>query len=212
MPDCNNRLRFSFTDQSIAPQTWEWDFGDGSPVSTIQNPSHIYPAFGNYTVRLIVTNGACADTTTRIIRTVDESPDFSVNQTTACKAATLNFTVTNVNVANLTNYAWTFGDGGIASTGLTTVSHTYTVSGTYTVRLITTDINGCRDTMIKTNYIRINGPLAGFSATNTGGCAGLTTTFNDLSTTDGVNALTNWQWHFGDGNAGLQCSAFSAYL
>ncbi len=199
VPDCNNRLRFSFTDQSIAPQTWEWDFGDGSPVSTIQNPSHIYPAFGNYTVRLIVTNGACADTTTRIIRTVDESPDFTVNQATACKTATLNFTATNVNVANLTNYAWTFGDGGIASTGLTTVSHTYTVSGTYTVRLITTDINGCRDTMIKTNYIRINGPLAGFSATNTGGCAGLTTTFNDLSTTDGVNALTNWQWHFGDG-------------
>jgi len=200
VPDCNNRLRFSFTDQSIAPQTWEWDFGDGSPVSTIQNPSHIYPAFGNYTVRLIVTNGACADTTTRSIRTVDESPDFTVNQTTACKTATLNFTATNVNVANLTNYAWDFGDGGIASTGLTTVTHTYTVSGTYTVRLITTDINGCRDTMIKTNYIRINGPLSGFSATNTGGCAGLTTTFNDLSTTDGVNAITNWQWHFGDGN------------
>lgn len=200
VPDCNNRLQFSFTDQSIAPQTWEWDFGDGSPVSNVQNPSHIYPAFGNYTVRLIVTNGACADTTTRSIRTVDESPDFTVNQTTACKTATLNFTASNVNVANLTNYAWDFGDGGVASTGLTSVSHTYTVSGTFTVRLITTDINGCRDTMIKTNYIRINGPLAGFSATNTGGCAGLTTTFNDLSTTDGVNALTNWQWHFGDGN------------
>ena len=200
VPDCNNRLRFSFTDQSIAPQTWEWDFGDGSPVSTFQNPSHIYPAFSNYTVRLIVTNGACADTTTRTIRTVDESPDFIANQTSACKTATLNFTATNINAANLANYAWDFGDGGTASTGTTTVSHTYTVSGTYTVRLITTDINGCRDTMIKTNYIRINGPLAAFSATNTGGCAGLTTTFNDLSTTDGVNAITNWQWHFGDGN------------
>lgn len=201
VPDCNNRLRFSFTDQSIAPQTWEWDFGDGSPVSTIQNPSHIYPAFGNYTVRLIVTNGACADTTFRTIRTVDENPDFASNVTSACKIAQINFQATNINTANITLYTWDFGDGTpVQVVPNPVIPHVYTISGTYTVRLITTDINGCRDTITKTNYIRINGPLAGFSATNTGGCAGLTTTFNDLSTTDGVNALTNWQWHFGDGS------------
>ncbi|MBI5856230.1 MAG: PKD domain-containing protein [Sphingobacteriales bacterium] len=200
VPDCSNRLRFSFTDQSIAPLTWEWDFGDGSPVSTIQNPVHIFPALGPYSVRLIVTNGGCADTLTLNITTVDENPDFGADRTAACKIATINFTATNINIANLTNYAWDFGDGGTGNSASPTISHNYTASGTYSVTLTTTDINGCTDVVTRTNYIRINGAIANFSATNVGGCAGLTTTFNDLSTTDGVNPITNWQWNFGDGS------------
>ena len=47
VPDCNNRLRFTFTDQSIAPLSWDWDFGDGG-TSIVQSPSHIYPALGTY--------------------------------------------------------------------------------------------------------------------------------------------------------------------
>lgn len=199
VPNCNNRLQFSFTDQSIAPLTWEWDFGDGSPVSTIQNPVHNFPAFGPYTVRLIVTNGGCADTTYRNIKTVDENPDFAAAQLVACKIATINFNATNITVANLVNYSWDFGDGGTGSATVPNISHSYTTSGTFTVILTTTDINGCTDVVTKTNYIRINGGTANFSATNVGGCAGLTTTFNDLSTTDGINAITNWQWDFGDG-------------
>jgi PKD repeat protein len=35
---------------------WSWDFGDGSPASSEQNPSHIYVAIGTYTVTLTVTN------------------------------------------------------------------------------------------------------------------------------------------------------------
>lgn len=199
IPNCNNRLQFSFTDQSIAPLSWEWDFGDGSPVSTIQNPVHNFPAYGPYTVRLIVTNGGCADTTYRNIKTVDENPDFAAAQLVACKIATINFNATNITVANLVNYSWDFGDGGTGSAAVPNISHSYTTSGTFTVILTTTDINGCTDVVTKTNYIRINGGTANFSATNVGGCAGLTTTFNDLSTTDGINAITNWQWDFGDG-------------
>ncbi len=42
-------------------------------------------------------------------------------------------------------YAWSFGDGGSAS-GVD-VSHTYASAGTYTVRLIATDIRGLADTV-----------------------------------------------------------------
>jgi gliding motility-associated-like protein len=42
--------------------------------------------------------------------------------------------------------------------------------------------------------------LANFTPINTGGCTGLSTNFTDNSTTDGVNALTNWTWIWGDGN------------
>ena len=88
------------------------------------------------------------------------------------------------------------------------VPYIYPNSGTYTVFLVTTDINGCKDTIVKPNYIRVNGPKANFTATNVSGCRGITTTFNDLSTTDGLNAIVNWRWNFGDGSTSIS-NAFS---
>ncbi len=60
--NCQN-LSFQFTDLSTiddpryAISTWDWDFGDGSTHSTIQNPAHTYTSAGNYHVILTVTNG-----------------------------------------------------------------------------------------------------------------------------------------------------------
>ncbi|MGC8725115.1 MAG: PKD domain-containing protein [Thermoplasmata archaeon] len=39
----------------IAPYSWKWTFGDGA-TSTSQNPTHLYPVSGNYTVNLTVTD------------------------------------------------------------------------------------------------------------------------------------------------------------
>jgi gliding motility-associated-like protein len=200
IPDCNNRLRFTFTDQSIAPLTWEWDFGDGSPLVYTQNPTHTFPTFGSYNVRLIVTNGGCADTLIQTIQTVNEIPDFAASITVDCKIGYIDFVASNVNTANIVSYNWDFGDGNNTTVPAPFIGHFYNLSGTYTVTLTVTDINGCTSSTVKPNYIRINGPTANFTATNTAGCAGgLTTTFNNLSTTDGVNSIVNWQWDFGDG-------------
>lgn len=197
--DCNNRLRFTFTDQSIAPQTWEWDFGDGSPFDNTQNPVHSYPALGVYTVRLVVTNGGCSDTTFMPVYALDERADFVADEDTACKAATIQFNTLNINPAYITSYQWNFGDGNSTSTTTGTASHTYTVAGNYTVSLTITDLNGCTSTLVRTAYIRINGPVADFSTGNISGCTGLTATFTDLSSTDGQHPVTNWFWNFGDG-------------
>jgi hypothetical protein len=56
------------TDASApAPVTWQWDFGDGTPFSAAQNPTHVYAALGIYTITLIVDDGQCRDTTTSTI-------------------------------------------------------------------------------------------------------------------------------------------------
>ena len=48
-------LAVQFTDQSsMAPTSWQWDFGDATPTSTLQNPAHTYSSPGNYTVTLTV--------------------------------------------------------------------------------------------------------------------------------------------------------------
>jgi PKD repeat protein len=52
-------LTVQFTDTSGgSPTGWQWDFGDGSPVVTDQNPSHTFQADGSYVVTLTVTDGS----------------------------------------------------------------------------------------------------------------------------------------------------------
>lgn len=41
-----------------APYTFDWDFGDGSPHGSGQNPTHVYASAGTYTATLIVTDAA----------------------------------------------------------------------------------------------------------------------------------------------------------
>ncbi len=42
--------------------SWKWDFGDGSPASTSQNPFYQYTAEGSFIVKLIITsNLGCKD-------------------------------------------------------------------------------------------------------------------------------------------------------
>ncbi|MEO6254779.1 MAG: gliding motility-associated C-terminal domain-containing protein, partial [Ferruginibacter sp.] len=52
-----------------------------------------------------------------------------------------------VNTNPIATWQWYFGDGGQANTQNT--SHAYAAAGTYTVKLIVTDINGCKDSTSK---------------------------------------------------------------
>jgi PKD repeat protein len=56
----------TFTDLSTGDITdWEWDFGDGTPHSFVQNPVHTYDNEGYYTVSLTVTGPGGSDTETK---------------------------------------------------------------------------------------------------------------------------------------------------
>lgn len=197
--NCANRVQFQFTDQSIGPVTWDWDFGDGLPHSSAQNPTHSFPGLGTYNVTLTVTNGSCPHSVTHTINAIDQAPVFTASAATICRGNSITFTPANLVPALTASLLWDFGNGVQTTSGVNTVNYLYPASGTYTVTLVATDINGCRDTITRNNYIRVNGPVADFNAVNTAGCTGLTTVFNDLSTNDGTNNIISWQWNFGDG-------------
>ena len=78
------------------------------------------------------------------------------DSSTSCLA--LNFTgfgYTNTNP--IAGWNWYFGDGGTANTQNT--SHTYATAGTYLVKLVVTDINGCKDSITRnviSNTISVN--------------------------------------------------------
>jgi gliding motility-associated-like protein len=197
--DCSNRLRFTFTDQSTGAISWSWDFGDGT-TSVLQNPVHVFPALGVYTVTLVVTNGNCTHSVVQTIQVIDQVPDFSVSPNPICRGEQMVFTPLNIDYSRTGRIEWDFGNGVVATVGGGPFSYLYPATGTYTIKLRITDVNGCIDSVVKVNYVRVNGPRAIFGAVNPGGCRGNVTTFNDLSTTDGINALTSWTWDFGDGH------------
>lgn len=63
-------LTVQVTDQSTGGAVaWAWNFGDGSPASTVKNPpAHVYNKAGSYTITLKVTNAKSqSDTATRQI-------------------------------------------------------------------------------------------------------------------------------------------------
>ena len=54
-----------FTDKSTNPVAWDWDFGDASGASAVQNPTYAYSDTGLFVTTLIIENQyGCPDTAT----------------------------------------------------------------------------------------------------------------------------------------------------
>ncbi len=197
--DCNNKYTKTFIDASIAADTWMWDFGDGS-TSTQQNPVHTYAAVGTYTITQTTHNNStgCDYIKMGSVIVADEQAAFTATITELCKNGATTFIATSTQAfPAISNYEWDFGDG-TTTTG-NNATHTYLAAGFYDVQLIITDVNNCKDTLKKLQYIRVNGPLAAFTPNSIGTCPASSVVFLDQSTTDGIHPITTWYWNYGDG-------------
>lgn len=195
--NCDDKYTKQFTDLSIGAETWSWDFGDGQ-TSLQQHPSHTYAAPGTYTVLLTVTNGSCTHRTTRTVRVVDEKAVFAPASPEVCRNTPLIFASTGINSANIQSWSWDFGDGSAVLPNPISVTHTYTTAGTYTVKLVITDVLGCKDSM--THTVNVYGATAAFQPSVPAACIyNAQVTFNDQSVSDGQHPITSWEWNYGDG-------------
>ncbi|MCX6317309.1 MAG: PKD domain-containing protein [Bacteroidetes bacterium] len=192
---------------------WTWNFGDpasgANNTSTLQNPTHIFTGWGNYTVTLsVTTSNGCRSTTrtqTVFVNPIPR-PRFTVDPSVCLPSATVVFT----NVSTIPDgteptftYLWNFGDPGSGPLNTSTnsgPSHIYTNVGPYTVNLQVTSGAGCvRDTNIVINNIHPE-PFGSFTADKTDICVGAGSfTFTDNSDPrDGTTV--QWNWNMDDGN------------
>ena len=121
---------------------------------------------------------------------------FYGNPTNGPAALPVTFTDTSSGI--ITNWSWTFGDGGMTNLTTAGVAHTYNTQGIYSVTEIVTGPGGS-STNTASNYITVlppTPPSAGFFASPTNGPAALPVTFTDTSS----GSITNWSWTFGDGS------------
>ena len=182
-------LTVTFTDLTIGTvDSWAWDIQGGTPsTSTDQNPVVTFDTPGTYDVTLTATNatGSYPVTVTSLI-VVNGGPNAAFDATQSGSI----YSFTN-NSTGATSYEWDFGDASMTSTEMNP-THTYSMSGSYTVQLIATNACGADTTNL---LLAVEAaPMAAFTADTTSGCAPFTVQFTDES----ANA-TSWAWQFDGG-------------
>ena len=177
----NGNVQFSdstivFPGESIG--TYYWDFGDGTPPSSSQNPLHYYASTGIYTVKLVATTTTgCSDSIieNNLIRVVANPVVSILGANSQCVPSTLNFQGNEVVMdTSVLSWAWSFYNGSGGSSLQNPPSQLYNTPGSDSVQLIATNSSGCRDTV--SSYFTVY-PLPPTNAgTDTTICQGQQTT------------------------------------
>jgi gliding motility-associated-like protein len=206
--DCNNRRLINFTNQSIGTGNYLWNFGDGT-TSTVASPSHLYATDGSYTVTFTVNNGTCSHTLTDTIEVSSAAINFVSNATIVCKGELFTLKATVPNTISVSQYEWTIPNSNILSAPVDTMQWILYNAGVYDVTLKITTVNGCVETITKSNYLTVYGPTADFISDKPGGCENTTIIFADSSASDGLHSITQWEWDFGDASPAVSGSTAS---
>ncbi len=205
----------TFKDNTLATEgsltTRTWDFGDGSPLVVKNNNAaftHKFPAYGPYTIKLIVTTSNGCQSIPKLIP-ITVSPQPKVNFIIPASVCLPNANVTFNDISSIADgteaafkYNWNFGDPASGAVNISTgknPSHTYTAVGPFDIKLQVESAAGClHDTIIKLNTIHPQ-PLAAFTTDKIDVCIG--GSFNFIDKTDPLDGTTTqWNWTLDDGN------------
>ena len=143
---------------------------DGGPFALLSTPPFALPGFGSTNVLFSFTPSQ-AGSFSNLVRFASNSGNitntllgsaafepvaaFTGNPTTGLKPLTVIFT--DASQGTITNWTWFFGDGTFVSTILSTVAHTYTNAGSYSVSLNVSGPLGNSSALIF-NYISATNP------------------------------------------------------
>jgi PKD repeat protein len=185
------------TDKSTnSPDSWAWDWGDGTTDNGRTPAAHTYSKAGSYTVTLTATNSHGFTSSTIPVTVDPPAPVASFTVTPPSGNAPLNVSVTDTSTGSPTSWSWDFGDGSPVVTGQNSAVHQYLTAATYTIKLTAGTTGGSNAT---TRQVVVNPPppTAGFTVSPGTGPAPLSVTVTDRST----GGPTSWDWNFGDGSA-----------
>jgi PKD repeat protein len=200
-------LEVNFVNQSIRGDSYLWEFGDGSTMSST-DPVNIYFNFTGadviYPVTLTsISEFGCTSSKTDSVY-VYPQPDAEFSASPSHQE----FPSSTVDLTNLSNignwsYVWDYGDGSTSSLEYP-VPHTYSTWGNYEITLYLSSTN-CSDSISHNIRIFPAAPLAEFD-TIIPGCAPLTIEFYNRSQY-GITFL----WEFDDGNYSSDISPTHTY-
>jgi PKD repeat protein len=127
---------------------WAWSF-DNNSSSTLQNPVKVFTDTGRHTIRLIASNGSCADTVKKIINLQNKITAAFIAPSGICPGDTVH--LVNKSTGNIDNWQWSFGNG-ITSNLPSPSGWQYPITNSivsYNVRLIAgNSLLNCHDTIV----------------------------------------------------------------
>lgn len=205
-------LPVTFTDQSTPNGGFNivsrsWNFGDGTTVNNGTSPiSHTYNTVGSYNVALTVTDeNNCVTTFAKAayINLTKPTTQFTVSNNTPCLNQSISFA--NTSTGSGLTYNWSFGDGGTSTS--VSPTHSYNAVNDYTVKLVVTDTNGCKDSLIKSTPVHVNAPVVNFTMSDTlANCPPLTVNFTNSST-----GAASYNWNMNNGSQSTLSNPSTVY-
>ncbi len=208
-----------FINYSVSPngyiETYYWNFGDGNSV-TINYPAnpdvaHLYSNTGTFQVTLTVTDSeGCIDSISKNIL-VNPNPVANFIYSSPCDGEPVDFTdMSSPNSGSqIVEWYWNFGDPLSGTQNTSTIqnpTHVFTSTGTFGVRLVVTNVDGCTDTIVKN--VTVNTPQnVDFTADRDTAC------INEIIQFTGIgDSIVSWYWEFGDGGTNIIQNPQYAYM
>lgn len=201
----NNLSSIEASDSIVS---WEWDWGDGSPNSFTETPSHLYATTGTYTASLkTYSNNGCVDSISKML-VVNPKPTIYFNSTITTGCSPLCLTLSDSSeITSGSNFYWEWSLGnGDSIQGLESFAYCYnnisnTQTNTFTPTLTVVSDSGCVSTLSKADFITVYPkPLANFSSSPE------TTTITNpvIEFTNLCLGAESWFWNFGDSDTSTQ--------
>lgn len=216
-PACpNSSVRFGAPNGVFS--NFEWNFGDGSPVTSTSDWSinHTYgSALTTYTVSLKITN-LCGNDTILYAPILISNPaafpshsqfKLDVSSSPICPNSTPNFYAPD----GYSSYVWNFGDGTPQITNISSYySHTYgNTTGTYTASVKLSNTCGDDTTLYKVIVVSGNVPFSTQSWFKLDGaekpvCPG------DVVDWNAPGGFSDYMWVFGNGDTAFSTNSYIA--
>ncbi len=179
---------------SLSVVRWQWNYGDGSFFSPLQNPAHRYLASGLYNVSLAIENAiGCTDTVAKQILVV-QNPIANFTNLSLCED--LNYTPLDSSIS--LSESIEFRDWSINGSlfhHVPSPQYYFADTGIYAVKLLVTTHHGCQDSITKTVQVHPN-PVSAFAMAPLYGEAPV-----DITLTGNSSGASSYDWNFGDGSA-----------
>jgi PKD repeat protein len=132
-------VNFSNTSSNITKINW--DFGDGTIVDNVYNPSHVYTRRGFYLVKLTTTSENGTNYSTHdSIRIKDQSANLLADKLSGCTDQLITFKSA---AENIVAYTWDFGDSSVIQSADSFATHHFKTPGIYKRTLVVTNDAGC---------------------------------------------------------------------
>lgn len=209
----DQKFLVDFKDSSQNSNNTLWRFGDGSTDLT-NHPSHTYASTGDYEVVLRaedIGSGCAATFDTAQIYIRDVQANFQIDSLICAKTDVLFDASQSIDVHEncYRGYRWVTSDPLMRpyTTSSDSVLDQFFTTGSTTVQLFTTDINGCVDTA--STVVRVYDITSNFGMNDYDVCPGQQLVYSDSSTSD--TTITQWSWSFGDSNGSSNQNTTHSY-